>query len=368
MIQGVALIELLTEGYVFFRRVLSTVSSIDTFMEAPPAAKMKYTLVPNDSSYLYLIGISYMEMIYPDKDSRPVDINLCVLTAIADTLELRANNDARTIVTDFARQLGLNAQEAHSGFVEAIDKVLRKMGSKMNHVDPVYQLLTTTNADLDGLSDSVIKQLGVTPKHWSALKTKASVEQMTIPWLTAMNKPVAIKLHRSQLFIYIMRAAADQATLKYDPVMEVGTGPDGLVILLPAILSFERAGTTMPLKLMTYPVFTNDMVKAYESNLMRRAGYVRTDKDGWYPREATVVREVVIGGRTTLSISPSDSVPPEQDTTSMDNVVSAITSAVKGQASAKLVKKAESLAASSPPARMIQAGALRWLRKKGIKF
>lgn len=353
-----ALLELLTEGYIVFRRVLSITSSIGDSSSLPAREKARYQLVESDSAYLYLLGKSYLEAIY--KTPPPFDLSLCVLISIDDTLSAVSNYDAGAVIIEFARQLGLNAQESDPSFASKLEDVLSR-ANVVEHSDPVMQLAFDGSNSLDARSVSILTKLNVPLSSWDRIVAATANDSLMLHWRKALNKAASLRVHKSNLFISLVYAAAQAVDSKFVSDIELSGGKDALVLAAPVVLSFERRSLQYPSKLKPIPMLTTAMVNAYSDHVMTSRDYVRTTSGTWEPKDRVVE---ALPGNDVKYVLASPRQPAEQSTPANASamVIGAIRSSISKKAKSEATLVAERVGKS------MQASALRWLRKKNIKF
>ena len=299
-----ALLPLLEEGLVFFRRALAVyhmygnLSHVASFHDALPDNELRHhKSIMGEEAYLFLLGRATVKAIADvnhDKtiplEDRMNQIDTGVLLAIKEYLEIRTSNDARTCVVEYAHALGQVFQLMDDEFATRCRVYLTDPSGSYTLEDPVLKLIADPNRQVPSTSLGILSDLGVGPNEWALITSPEAAAFLGEKWNeTLSDLPTSMaKPHKSQTFVgLILRGASTMAKVCESDLPILG-GRDAISLSMfglirPVPQPFQRV------LLRPDHTITQEMVVSMSNSVMSQKGWVFVPDDRcWMPASDTV--------------------------------------------------------------------------------
>jgi hypothetical protein len=329
----VALVELLEEGLVFFRRALalhSTYGKIsgiaDLFTRASDDDLRHHKSIKGEEVYFFILGRETVRSVMTQHLAEQKVIDGLVLQSLYSALETRTSADAASCIIEFAHMLGQTFQIRFPDFMDQCNDYLSHGPNDYTLADPVLSFLQLDDTIIPEPTQRVFTDLQVDPSTWSDLVANVKHGKIVGPWIHALSSIPAkgIRPHKTQTFIgLILRGAASVA---HDdvPSIPITQGPDGMSLSLGTLTRAEPMMVTRSLPKDTRSI-TTEMIQATSIRMTMARGFVKTDNEGWIHVSEAEQKEGK-DGRTYYQRQQDD-----KDTVS-DSPFATVTAAAKKQA------------------------------------
>jgi len=291
----VALIEVLEEGMVLFRQVLSVYQTVDTAKDIQSIVNgidsdeyRHHRNVFGEEVYLFILGRETIRRLLPDRLIVQDDIDKLVLYSIYVLLARGPSASAQTLLVNYGHTLGQSFQVELDEFADYADDYLSDTTGPFVLNDPVLTYIKTVDYVVPIPVQAIFDSLGVTSSRWESIVKAVKNTNLAERWLSLLetipNK--GVKPHKTQTFIGIILQGALSVRITPQEPIRFLSGVDGFYLSTNSLLSPEPLTVTRD-KLSDDRGITQEMINSASIASMINRGYVQTQTKEWVPIELT---------------------------------------------------------------------------------
>lgn len=286
----IAVAEVLAEGLVYFRRILSLYDASKKALKITDMASALFDkeiryhrTILGEDAYFFILGRRVINWLYRSGNIEHGLIDVIVLKAIYQSLSNRPTADAKSCVIEFAYDLGQQLQLEFGDCYERCQDYLSSGDGTFVLKDPVYDELISGPRGLPAPTEKILLALGVPITSWTLLVDNVSSGRVASDWLSSISvydySPVVG--HRNSNFIGLIARGASSAMYNTsDLSVDIVEGPDALSL---SLMLLPRA---KPSVLGREPItdnrgITRQMVDSASLMSMANRGFVNAGADGW---------------------------------------------------------------------------------------
>lgn len=296
----VAILEVLEEGLLLFRRFLSVVNGaesaagklglINNQADLYDQQLKSHFSLPGEEVYLFILGREILKEVLPnDTFTETTIIDDLVLTALASSTNDRTSNDTSTVIIDFAYKLGQLVQTQEDDFCRYCEEYIGASHELAVVEDPVIRYLQVQDGIPDAKVVAVASILSF-PTHglsriWASRENDPAVAYWVNYSETLVDKQSLVA--KSQTFVGYLLIGAQSMIKRSISSIAVTSGPDGMSLSLlslvkPTPFLFKRE------RISDIRTVTPQMVQMVNIAEMQRRGYVETDTREWIRKDQAI--------------------------------------------------------------------------------
>jgi hypothetical protein len=285
----VALLELLEEGIILFRRILNTYDKIerisDVFSSISDVLRedlRSHYSIEGEEVYFFILGRETVRRVIPEGYADQEDVDRLTLFSLYQAIESRNSVDAKSCLVDFATALGQTFQSSYSSFNDWCFNYLEDKQATFSMEDPVLSFIQNNQRLIAEPVASVFEGLGVDKKAWGLLVDSVVKGKTSKTWINKLDSLSRAKSrpHKTQTFLGLIMRGANAVSRPVNLGVPILTGRDYFGLSLNSLIRPE------PLRYRKEAIInnkgiTNELVQSQSIRTMKARGYIKLADGEW---------------------------------------------------------------------------------------